>query len=123
MSELLTVTREPLNFEQLQYAEPSTQSTAAANGTRPSRGIFQIQDNGAGYGRTSVDAGSGTELSIEPDVRNIRANIVIIQLTATGLLASICSGMINVCIPRMAIDLEIAPQLYFWLVTIAYLRI
>ena len=43
-----------------------------------------------------------------------RAAIVIVQLTAVTFLTSISTGLITVSIPRIAGDLAIQPQLYYW---------
>ena len=49
-----------------------------------------------------------------PDMRQSRAIIVILQLTAITALTSISSGLMTVSIPRIASDLHIQPQLYYW---------
>ena len=49
-----------------------------------------------------------------PDMRQSRAIIVILQLTAITALTSISSGLMTVSIPRIASDLDIQPQLYYW---------
>lgn len=48
------------------------------------------------------------------DVRKSRAVIVILQLTAVTFLTSVSSGLITVSIPRIAEDLAIQTQLYYW---------
>lgn len=50
----------------------------------------------------------------EEELPKSRAVIVIVQLTAITFVTSITTGLINVAIPRMAADLAIAPQLYYW---------
>ena len=49
-----------------------------------------------------------------PEVRRSRATIIILQLTAITLLTSTVNGLLTVSIPRIASDLGIQPQLYFW---------
>ena len=49
-----------------------------------------------------------------PEMRQSRAIIVILQLTAITALTSISSGLMTVSIPRIASDLDIQPQLYYW---------
>ena len=49
-----------------------------------------------------------------PEVRKSRATIIILQLTAITLLTSTINGLLTVSIPRIASDLGIQPQLYFW---------
>jgi hypothetical protein len=92
-----------------QHRNPSASNTAAA--IRPNIETLQVQDHNTAHGTAPAETGTGTT---QREMKNSRANIVIIQLTATALLASISSGLINICIPRMAIDLKIAPELYFW---------
>ena len=47
-------------------------------------------------------------------VRMSQAIIVILQLTAITFLTSLSSGLMTVSIPRIASDLGILPQLYYW---------
>ena len=49
-----------------------------------------------------------------PEVPRSRATIIILQLTAITLLTSTINGLLTVSIPRIASDLGIQPQLYFW---------
>jgi hypothetical protein len=95
----------PSGFEDNQH---SSASNAAAE-IRPIMESLQVQDHDTAHGTTSAERGT-----TQREVQSSRANIVIIQLTATALLTSFSSGLINICIPRMAIDLDIAPQFYFW---------
>ena len=50
----------------------------------------------------------------QPEVPRSRATIIILQLTAITLLTSTINGLLTVSIPRIASDLGIQPQLYFW---------
>jgi hypothetical protein len=110
MSQVLTSTNVPSNFVHPQHRDPSASNAAAER--RPKIETLQVQDHDTGHGTASPER--GTTGTTQREVRSSRANIVIIQLTATALLTSISSGLINICIPRMAIDLDIAPQFYFW---------
>ena len=50
----------------------------------------------------------------QPEVRKGQAIIVILQLTAITFLTSISTGLMTVSVPRIASDLDIRPQLYYW---------
>jgi hypothetical protein len=100
----------PSNFEHTQHRSPSASNEAAE--IRPIIESLQVQDHDTAHGTASPER--RTAGTMQREVQSSRANIVIIQLTATALLTSISSGLINICIPRMAIDLDIAPQFYFW---------
>ena len=52
--------------------------------------------------------------SLQPKVRQSQAILVILQLSAITCLTSMSSGLMTVSIPRIAADLAIQPQLYFW---------
>ena len=52
--------------------------------------------------------------AILPEVPRSRATIIILQLTAITLLTSTINGLLTVSIPRIASDLGIQSQLYFW---------
>jgi hypothetical protein len=110
MSQVLTRTIVPLNFEHPQHR--STSASNAAAEIRPIIESLQVHDHDTAHGTASAER--GTTGTTQREVQSSRANIVIIQLTATTLLTSFSSGLINICIPRMAIDLDIAPQFYFW---------
>ena len=62
----------------------------------------------------SVDNPIQTTQPTLPEVRRSRATIIILQLTAITLLTSTSNGLLTVSIPRIASDLGIPPQLYFW---------
>ena len=62
----------------------------------------------------SADNAIQTTQPTLPEVRRSRATIVILQLTAITLLTSTVNGLLTVSIPRIASDLGIQPQLYFW---------
>lgn len=110
MSQVITNTGVPLSVEHPQHANHSTAD--AADEISPAIEHLQILDQDAVYGTAS--AGTGATEITRREVQTSRTNIIIIQLTATTLLASTSSGFINICIPRMATDLKIAPALYFW---------
>ena len=57
---------------------------------------------------------AGHEATNGKQITNLRANIVVLQLATVTFLSSLSSGLITVCIPRMAIDLHIDPTLYYW---------
>jgi hypothetical protein len=119
MSQVLTITNVPLNVEHLQHANHPKSNIAT--GMRPIMEPLQVQDQDLANETAPASAAEGTPRTRQREVPNHQANIIIVQLTATTLLASISSGLMTVCIPRMAIDLEIAPPLYFWYVTVAQL--
>lgn len=48
------------------------------------------------------------------EVRQSQAIVVILQLTAITFLTSMTTGLMTVSIPRIAADLAIQPQLYYW---------
>ena len=50
----------------------------------------------------------------QPEVRQSQAIVVILQLTAITFLTSMSTGLMTVSIPRIAADLAIQPQLYYW---------
>ena len=110
MSQVLTSTNVPSNSVHPQHRNPSALNAVAE--IRPQIETLQVQDHDTALGIASAQ--TGTTGTTQLEMKNSRANIVIIQLTATTLLTSISSGLINICIPRMAIDLDIAPQFYFW---------
>jgi hypothetical protein len=85
-----------------------TRSIKYRNGFK--RSPFRVTDQDSIRG-TAFDDITTTR---QREVQGARANIIIVQLTATTLLASISSGLVNVCIHRMAQDLQITPALYFW---------
>ena len=62
----------------------------------------------------SADNAIQTTQPTRPEVRRSRATIIILQLTAITLLTSTINGLLTVSIPRIASDLGIQPQLYFW---------
>ena len=62
----------------------------------------------------SADNAIQTTQPTLPEVRRSRATIIILQLTAITLLTSTSNGLLTVSIPRIASDLGIQPQLYFW---------
>ena len=101
MSQVLTSTNVPSNSVHPQHRNPSASNAAAE--IRPNIETLQVQDHDTAHGTASAE--TGTTGTTQREMKNSRANIVIIQLTATALLASISSGLINICIPRMAIDL------------------
>ena len=53
---------------------------------------------------------SATQRQVLPSL----AIIVILQLTFVTFLTSVSTGLMTVSVPRMASDLNIQPQLYFW---------
>ena len=63
---------------------------------------------------STADNAVQTTQTTQPEVRRSRATIVILQLTAITLLTSTINGLLTVSIPRIASDLGIQPQLYFW---------
>ena len=110
MSQTLTNTIMLSNAEHPPHANPSiSNDVEICSVIQP----LQVQHQDAIYETSTVEI-EPTGADVQRPLRNSRSNIIIIQLSATALLASISSGLINVCIPRMAIDLEIAPPLYFW---------
>ena len=50
----------------------------------------------------------------QPNVRRSLTIGIILQLTAITFLTSISSGLMTISIPRIASDLDIQPQLYYW---------
>ena len=50
----------------------------------------------------------------QAEVRPSLAIIVILQLTLVTFLTSISTGLMTVSVPRIASDLDIQPQLYYW---------
>ena len=61
---------------------------------------------------------SDSQAETKGKVTKGRAAIIIIQLTAVTFLTSISTGLTTVSIPRIAADLDIRPQLYYWLVSL-----
>lgn len=48
------------------------------------------------------------------EIRRSQAIVIILQLTAITFLTSTSNGLMTVSIPRIASDLGIQPQLYYW---------
>lgn len=48
------------------------------------------------------------------ELRPSQALIVIMQLTSVTFLTSMSTGLMTVSVPRIASDLNIKPQLYYW---------
>ena len=105
----MITTIEPTPFELLNHGSISIPMVDTESPTLMEP--FQIPNEDV-VNRTRA-AGKGTTQQ-HREIHNGRANIVIMQLTTTTLLASVSSGLINVCIPRMAVDLDVTQQQYFW---------
>lgn len=62
-----------------------------------------------------VDVSSCEEyVEVLVQLKKGRAAIVVAQLTAVTFLTSVSTGLITVSIPKMASDLNLATQLYYW---------
>ena len=67
--------------------------------------------------KTTVISQENTDVNITPRRHEHSKPYVVailIQLTALAFVTSITTGIMNVSIPRIAIDLAIQPQLYYW---------
>jgi len=68
-------------------------------------------DGGADTGRPESETELGTEA---PRISQLRQAILVLQLSGVNLLTSAVNGLITVGLPRIAADLALPPELYFW---------
>lgn len=76
-----------------------------------------VSPDGSGFQLDMDKVDAAPEVSRDISNTNItpfRANIVILQLSTVTFLTSVSTGLITVCIPRIAADLHIQPELYYW---------